>query len=53
MKKTNDNQVEEIKGLLLDGATQEEIAELIGVSKKTVQRIKKELTENTPELAQT
>lgn len=53
MKKTNDNQVEEIKGLLLDGATQEEIAELIGVSKKTVQRIKKELTENNPELAQT
>ena len=49
---TSNEQKEEIKSLLLNGATHEEIAELIGVSKKTVQRIKKELTDNNIELAQ-
>ena len=49
----NNEQKEKIKSLLLDGATYEEVAELVGVSQKTVQRIKKELTENNPELAQT
>lgn len=52
-KKTNDNQKEEIKGLLLDGATLEEVAEATGVSRRTVASIKKELTETSPELAQT
>lgn len=52
-KRTNDNQREEIKGLLLDGATLEEVAEVTGVSRRTVASIKKELTENNPELAQT
>lgn len=52
-KKIDDNQREEIKRLLLDGATQEEVAEAIGVSRRTVASIKKELTENNPELAQT
>ena len=49
----NNEQKEKIKSLLLDGATYEEVAELVGVSQKTVQRIKKELTETSPELAQT
>lgn len=53
MKRTNDNQKEEIKGLLLDGATLEEVAEATGVSRRTVASIKKELTETSPELAQT
>ena len=52
-KKTNDNQKEEIKGLLLDGATLEEVAEATGVSRRTVASIKKELIEIIPELAQT
>lgn len=52
-KKTNDNQKEEVIRLLLEGNTQEEVAELIGLGVRTVRNIKKELTENNPELAQT
>lgn len=49
----NNEQKQEIKRLLLDGATLEEIAEATGASRRTVARAKKELTENNPELAQT
>lgn len=49
----NNEQKEEVKGLLLDGATLEEVVEATGVSRRTVARIKKELTETSPELAQT
>lgn len=51
-RKVNDKQKEEVKKLLLEGNTQEEIAELIGLGVRTVRNIKKELTENNPELAQ-
>ena len=49
----SNEQKEEIKSLLLDGATLEETAEAIGISRRTVANVKKELTENNPELAQT
>lgn len=52
MKIISNNQKEEIKRLLLDGATLEETAEATGVSRRTVAGIKKELTETSPELAQ-
>lgn len=48
----SNNQKEDIKRLLLDGATLEETAEATGVSRKTVVRLKKELIETNPELAQ-
>lgn len=51
-KKINNNQRDEAKELLLDGATLDEVVEATGVSRRTVARIKKELTENNPELAQ-
>lgn len=53
MKKISNNQKEEIKRLLLDGATLEEVAEVTKVSKRSVATIKKELTGDNPELAQT
>lgn len=49
----NNEQKQEIKRLLLDGATLEETAEATGVSRRTVASVKKELTETSPELAQT
>lgn len=52
-KKTNNNQKEEVIRLLLEGNTQEEVAEIMGITSRTVRNIKKELTENNPELAQT
>ena len=51
-KKTNDNQKEEVIRLLLEGNTQEEVAETMGITSRTVRNIKKELTETNPELAQ-
>lgn len=44
---------DKISAMLLEGYTGEEIAEELSISRKTVQRVKKELIENKPELAQT
>ena len=52
MKKTDSNQISSIKELLLEGCSLDEIVEAVGVSKSTVKRIKKELTDNNVELAQ-
>lgn len=44
---------DEVLQLLLEGSTQEEVAELLGISRRTVIRIKKELAQTSQELAQT
>ena len=51
-KKISDKQNEEAKSLLLEGYTLEEVAEETGISRRAIANIKKELTENNPELAQ-
>lgn len=51
-KKINDERKEEAKSLLLEGYTLEEVAEETGVSRRAIASMKKELIENSPELAQ-